>query len=499
MNPAQKTLYPLQGALPLLGLFFGALTMTAFQSVAIGFATLVVFSAAGMTWRRDMPPILPFCLFLQWISAVAGTMFFRAYGYFPGGGDTAGLELMIWMSSLGFLALGVGARAGFNAFAKSFKKLLAQPAPRLDPKRLFMLILGLYLISIVFDIAPTAIWFGGAQIIYSLLDFRFVFLVMLGLIAIADKSAKPYLWAAVLVVVAVQMLTGFSRFKEVFFVILLIALFQWRPWERSKYQKSLNAKIVMMGVPGAAFILGCGLLWTGGLKKAWRAVVWGSGASQSPTENLAQLSSVLGATVENFDLGHAVDQLVQRVASGSMYFSYVLRNVPEITPFENGALLYRAVVNATVPRFLFPEKLNLGGDSWLVRRYAGLRVSGDESGTSVGLGYMAEFFIDFGITGLLIFSFAYAFILLVLMRILVASSKDKFIFIGMSYSLLSAYFMTFDASIAKILAGAIQRTIIFAVLAAIVYPTVYAWLTKTKKRLHDPDLIVRPQQNWPNQ
>ncbi len=493
MNPAQKTLYPLQGVLPFLGVFFGALTMVAFQSVAIGFATLVVFSVAGMTWRSDLPPILPFCLAFQWISAVGGTMFFRAFGYIPGGDNTAGLELMIWMSSLGFLALGVGARAGFNAFAKRFKKLLAQPAPMINPKRLFMLIFALYLISIVFDIAPKAIWFGGAQIIYNLLDFRFVFLIVLGLVAISDASAKKYLWMAVFIVVLVQLLTGFSRFKEVFFLLFVIALFQWRPWERSKYQKSLNAKIVMLGVPGAAFILGCGLLWTGGLKEAWRDVVWRSGASQSPTENLAQFSSVLEKAVANFDLAHAVDELVQRVSSGSLYFSYVLQYVPEITPFENGAILYRAIVNATVPRFLFPEKPNLGGDSWLVRHYAGVKVSGDETGTSVGLGYMPEFFIDFGIAGIVILCFAYAFLLIVLLRILAASSTEKFIFIGMSYSLLSAFFMTFDASFAKILAGAIQRTIIFAVLAAFVYPTVFAWLTNTKRR-HGSRFIAWPQQ-----
>lgn len=477
----------------LLGAVFGCLATAAFQSVAIGFATLVLFCATGITWRRDLPPIIPFCLGFQWISAVAGTMFFRVLGYFPGGGDTTGLELMIWMSSLGFLALAVGARAGFNTFTKHFYSLLSQPAPKINPKRLFILILGLYLISIVFDIAPKGIWFGGAQIIYNLLDFRFVFLIMLGLVTISDKTAKPYLWMAVFVVILVQLLTGFSRFKEVFFVILIIALFQWRPWEGSKYQKSLNTKIAMLGVPGTTLILGCGLLWTGGLKEAWRDVVWKSGSTQSPTENLAQFSSVLGKTLENFELGHAVDELVQRLASGSMYFSHVLRRVPDLVAFENGALLYRAIVNATVPRFMFPEKLNLGGDSWLVRRYAGLRVSGDESGTSVGLGYMPEFYIDFGVGGILILGFAYAFMMIVLMRILAASSKDKFIFIGMSYSLLSGYFMTFDASFAKILAGAIQRTIIFSVLAALLYPTIFAWLTRAKKRRNEPRLVVRPQ------
>lgn len=493
MKPSPNSLYPIQGVLLLLGAAFGALATAAFQSAAIGFATLVVFSIVGMTWRRDMPPIVPFCLAFQWISAVAGTMFFRAFGYFPGGGDTAGLELMIWMSSLGFLALTVGARAGFSTFSKSFNRLLAQPAPNIDPKRLFILILGLYLFSIVFDVAPKGIWFGGAQIIYNLLDFRFVFLIVLGLVAISDTSAKLYLWMAVFIVVLVQLLTGFSRFKEVFFLILIIALFQWRPWEGSKYQKSLNAKIVMLGIPGAAFILAVGLLWTGGLKTAWRDVVWAPGASQSPTEDLAQFSTVLGNAVSNFELSYAVDELVKRLASGSMYFSHVLRRVPEFAPFENGALLYRAIVNATVPRFLFSEKPDLGGDSWLVRTYAGLNVSGDESGASIGLGYMPEFFIDFGVTGILILCFAYAFILIVLMRILAASSKDKFIFIGMSYSLLSAYFMTFDASFAKILAGAIQRTIIFAALATFVYPTVFAWLTKKKKRRHRPRLMVRPQ------
>jgi hypothetical protein len=53
-----------------------------------------------------------------------------------------------------------------------------------------------------------------------------------------------------------------------------------------------------------------------------------------------------------------------------------------------------------MPRLLFPDKPALPNDSDLTNYYTGLYMAGEEQGTSVSLGYVAESYIDFGIYGM---------------------------------------------------------------------------------------------------
>jgi hypothetical protein len=49
------------------------------------------------------------------------------------------------------------------------------------------------------------------------------------------------------------------------------------------------------------------------------------------------------------------------------------------------------------PRVFFPTKAELQNDSDMVRKYSGVWVAGDQTGTSIAFGYAAESYIDFGI------------------------------------------------------------------------------------------------------
>jgi hypothetical protein len=69
--------------------------------------------------------------------------------------------------------------------------------------------------------------------------------------------------------------------------------------------------------------------------------------------------------------------------------------VPSSTPHENGALWGNAIRHVLVPRFINPNKESLD-DSEITRRYTGLRISGRDEGTSIGLGYISESYVDFG-------------------------------------------------------------------------------------------------------
>jgi hypothetical protein len=49
------------------------------------------------------------------------------------------------------------------------------------------------------------------------------------------------------------------------------------------------------------------------------------------------------------------------------------------------------------PRIFFPDKAALPSDSDMVRKYSGIYVAGNETGTSIAFGYAAESYLDFGV------------------------------------------------------------------------------------------------------
>lgn len=475
----QPPLYPLAWPLFIAGLVAGAIAFAIFQSLAVGTGVALLFAICGFTWRRDMPPVIPFCLTFQWISAYVGVMYFISYGSFPGGGDTKHIENMLWAVQLGFIFLTLGLRAGMRLFSSTYRRALGNWTHDYNLNRLTQLTIILFVSDFFFDILPKAIWFGGSQIIENLMSVRFIPYFVLLLIVFRRGKGYGYLVLSTAVILLPQLLTGFSNFKEILFVILLAALFQWRPWVRTRTQRARNLKIISGGILAILTILLFGLIWSGGVKDQWRDEIWHTkSAGQLPIQRMGQFMEIVGKVSSDLDLEASANTLAARLSSGSLYFSYVLNRVPEIVRHENGNLIGRAIKNALVPRFLFPEKSNLHGDSWLVRQYAGVQAAGDESGASIGLGYMPEFYIDFGYSGIAILCFLYGFLLTACLAIFAKVSPTGPIFIALSIGLLINYFLVFDASFAKILGGMIQRTGITSLAMMLLAPTVLRWVTR---------------------
>jgi hypothetical protein len=480
-NPT--SLYPLSVPLAAAGFIGGVLALSIFQSLAIGSGVLVLFTICGLTWRRDMPPIIPFCLAFQWVGAHVGVMYYQVYGNFPGGGDPENLPQMLWAVQLGLIFATLGLRVGMSTFRTALKRTLGRHPRHYSLNRLTQLTIIMFVSSYFVDAVPSAIWLGGAQIIHNLMGLRFLPYFILLLIVFEQRSGYNKLALATMVVLMPQLLTGFSDFKEIFFVILLSALYQWRPWVNSAAQRRRNMKIASGAVIGGVATLILGMIWTGGVKEQWREELWYSQntVATSPIERMTRFGSILGEVSTDLDIEQANQALAARLSSGSLYFSYVLKRVPETIPHERGELLGRAVENAVLPRFLFPNKTNLGGDSWLVRTYAGLTVAGDETGASIGLGYMPEFYIDFGYTGIAALCFFYGFVLACCMWAFAKVSPTGPILTALTIGLFMNFFQSLDASFIKMLAGMLQHTLIASLAVACLAPLVLRWLARNRQ------------------
>jgi hypothetical protein len=91
-----------------------------------------------------------------------------------------------------------------------------------------------------------------------------------------------------------------------------------------------------------------------------------------------------------------VDALIDR-AWAIYYPALAVSRVPDVIPHTEGEILSAALVHIFTPRILFPDKPNLPNESEYVRKYSGIWVAGEEMGTSIAFGYMAESYVDFGV------------------------------------------------------------------------------------------------------
>ena len=88
-----------------------------------------------------------------------------------------------------------------------------------------------------------------------------------------------------------------------------------------------------------------------------------------------------------------VEALVERV-SYITFFSRVLEHVPSREPYADGELLRMAFLNAFVPRFLVPTSRNCRPTR--TTRAASPASRWRKGETSISIGYMAEFYADWG-------------------------------------------------------------------------------------------------------
>lgn len=487
------SLYPLQIPLMVVGAV-GALLALVFQDWVIAICVFSLFALVGASWRADMLPVIPACIAFQWITATTGYVYSFNAGHFPGGGYPELLAETVLLAMVGLGAVVGGLRLIMTLFRDTiFAKTLA-PVTRYNLNRVFVLTLVIFSISYVVDVIPKTLWFGGAQIIENLLALRFVPYFLLLVAAFERGRGFAQVAIATAWVTAPQLLTGFSDFKEILFVIIIAALAQWRPWVRTRVQQRQNTRILMFGGLGAIVVLLFGIVWSGGVKQEWRDQIWTGQISASPLERMGLFFDTVGRVLPRLDVRDSAETLASRISSGTLYFTYVVERVPRVVPHENGMLIGRAIENATKPRFLFPNKANLGGDSWLVRRYAGVAAAGDESGASIGLGYMAQFYIDFGALGVVAFSILWGAVGGGVMVLMAKVCPSREIFLAVVIGIFTQYFMAFDGSIIKLLAGLLQRTLIAAVVLALIGPRMQAWLL-TRRRA--PRLMVQEPMGSP--
>lgn len=490
----QAAPYPLQRKFVIWGMWAGCFGGLLFVSPLAGLSFLVLFGAMGALWPRAEPPVLAFCIMLQWLSVMSGYFYYLAQGHYPGesGGSFVGnLEGAVLLSLIGLVALTAGLRTGLKLFQGRFEwaqQKLQASIPCYDVRALFWCVIVLFAINWRVEILPMEIFPRGAQIIYNILAFREVLLFLLFLEILQQQKGYCYGVAAFVYVLIPAFTSIGAGFKGLFVLLCIALLSEWRPWSKSLLDRRRSSRAVRAAAVAVTVLLVMGLIYVGTVKSVWRVAVMTGTAGDSPMEKVntyftilregvaeqAEWSSVLGST--------ALEGLASGLSAGLDYFAIVLERVPEVVPHANGELTLRTLIHLITPRIVFPDKADLVSSSWLIRKYAGIWAAGDEEGTSVALGYMAEFYIDFGVPGMFVLIFLYGLGAgMAYGAMLLFAPSYNFFRSAVTVSFLQ-HFVGYGGEIPKIIGGLVENSLIFGLLLYLVGPWLHRMLLVRSER-----------------
>jgi len=119
-----------------------------------------------------------------------------------------------------------------------------------------------------------------------------------------------------------------------------------------------------------------------------------------PWEDRVEYLADRVTSIDSYDIAKGMEKLANRI-SYVEYFGYAIRYVPHYKPHENGKLLWEAVEHVIKPRLFFPNKKALEDDTVKTARYTGIQFHSVRY-TSIGLGYFAEAYIDYGKIGMFV-------------------------------------------------------------------------------------------------
>ena len=154
------------------------------------------------------------------------------------------------------------------------------------------------------------------------------------------------------------------------------------------------------------------------------------------------------------DYGDAMSVLIDRLWA-IHYPALAVERVPVIVPHTDGQIMRDALLHLVTPRFLYPEKANLTSDSDMVRKYAGLNVAGEESGTSIAFGYAAESYVDYGLPWMFIPVLIFGFLVGIAYQVWLSVIRHRELAIALCTVMFWLTLYLFERSWVKTLGGTV--------------------------------------------
>jgi hypothetical protein len=329
---------------------------------------------------------------MQWLQVVAAVFYADFYSaklevvlQFPD------VEKATWLGLGAILSLALGMRLSLDSYKRGL--LMAESMER----NLLNLSLGRsyqawWTSFIIASVLGAVAWKFGAfrQFSTPLLSIKWVFFFIFTYRVLVTGAGYGLLAISIIVEFVTGMTGYFSSFKEVLMMLVIVAMSL--PRSLNLKNRGLVIAAVVIGFVASVFWSVVKMEYRDYLKTRWQQK--GSPDFATRVEAMKFLASTVNA--EKMDEGFKA--LVARVSYTGL-FGATVNHVPAFEPHARGELWLGAVRHVLMPRILFPNKKVLD-DSERARRFTGIRLAGAEEGTSIGIGYVAESYADFGVPGM---------------------------------------------------------------------------------------------------
>ena len=465
----------------------GALATTGFFT-ANGLATSAAFLVppilVQLLWRKGEPPVLLFGCMIQWLQATAAVFYTNHYHVtLEEAFGSHELTVATWLSIIAVVVLALGIRCAFFGAEPSLQNRIEVEASRIDIKKL-----GILYIMIV----PVAAALGYAswrlpsitQLLLGIASLKWAVIFLLCYCVLQQQRNYGLLAGCLAFEFVMGMFGVFANFKSVFFVLVVAATAS----PLALRGRRLAATIVCFSI-----LFVSGVVWTA-VKMDYREFLANQETANEeaiPIERkftkLADLVS--SVTWENFADG--MDALIMRVSYVN-YFALAIENVPNRVPYENGELWKGSIMHILTPRLLFPDKPVLD-DSERTRLYTGIQVSGMESGTSIGIGYVGESYIDFGPVGMFAPIFLLGVFYGLINRLFLTRTKYKLLGAALAVSVLIFSAYEIETSNVKLVGGVASVGLVSLVIYLACGRTIANFLRRSP--VHEPGVRRLPTES----
>lgn len=154
-----------------------------------------------------------------------------------------------------------------------------------------------------------------------------------------------------------------------------------------------------------------------GVKNEYREATWDEGR-EGGLDLLTQLAqnNVARNDNESFSSSNGVISTVGRLSQG-WHLGMTLKHVPKKEPFADGGEMFSDILSSILPRLIFPEKKVVHSQEKFYQ-YTGHKLYG---GTSMTIGILGDFYVNFGWWGSMIGLFVFGVVLAKLLQFFIRS------------------------------------------------------------------------------
>jgi hypothetical protein len=255
------------------------------------------------------------------------------------------------------------------------------------------------------------------------------------------------------------MIGFFSTFKEVIYVVLIAA---------ATVRRSLDIRIWVFGIIAGGVIIWMSLVWSV-VKFDYRPIMSGMSTSERATY-------IVGKYVDGVDYDEALQQLLERLQYTTFF--------GDVLAYDDAGLLNRtetfywgAIQHVSMPRVIFPNKAILS-DSGKTSELLGISIGED---TSIGIGFVAEAYADFGFPAMLLPMLMIGMLHGIAVKYFMTRRAPILVREALA---VAAFFLSFSiaTNIDKALGGFLTNWLALGVALRFGYPFVASWFFRPLQR-----------------